>query len=224
MSNFEASALRFRPQLFTQLVGQEFVVRTLKAEIVDGRISHAYLFSGPRGVGKTSAARLLAQAINYPELLERDSLGDDLDSQWHAIRRGHAIDVIEIDGASHTSVQDVRQIREEVQFAPQQLRYKVYIIDEVHMLSGSAFNALLKTIEEPPSYVVFIFATTEVHKVPATVRSRCQQFNFRQLPLATIIEQLKMATVALKIKATDEVLFWIAKEAYGSMRDAYTLF
>lgn len=224
MNTFESSALRFRPQIFTQLVGQEFVVRTLKAEIKGDRISHAYLFSGPRGVGKTSVARLLAQAINYPHLLDRDVVDDHVDAQWHAIRKGNAIDVIEIDGASHTSVQDVRQIREEVQFAPQQSKYKVYIIDEVHMLSASAFNALLKTIEEPPSYVVFIFATTEVHKVPATVRSRCQQFTFRQIPLAIMVQQLRAAADTLALTASDEVLFWIAKESFGSMRDAYVLF
>ena len=225
MSEFESSATQFRPQIFNQLVGQEFVVRTLQAEIEDDSIAHAYLFSGPRGVGKTSAARLLAQAINYPHILHStDIKEEDVDTQWHAIRKGNAVDVIEIDGASHTSVQDVRKIREEVLFAPQQSKYKIYIVDEVHMLSGSAFNALLKTIEEPPSYVIFIFATTEIHKVPTTVRSRCQQFNFRHVPLSVIVDKLHFAANARGLSASEEVLFWIAKESSGSLRDAYTLF
>ena len=138
--------------------------------------------------------------------------------------RGNALDVIEIDGASNTSVNDIREIKDEVLFAPNSCRYKVYIIDEVHMLSNSAFNALLKTIEEPPPYIIFIFATTEIHKVPATIRSRCQQFNFRLISLEEIKDSLQLAATELEIEAEDDALFWIAKEATGSMRDAYTLF
>ncbi len=219
---YEVTARRKRPQLFDALVGQQFVVSTLKNSIEQNRIAHAYLFSGPRGVGKTSAARILAKALNCEEGPTPYPCG--VCSHCLEITRGASPDVIEIDGASNTSVNDVRVIRDEILFPPQSARYKIYIIDEVHMLSISAFNALLKTIEEPPSYVVFIFATTETHKVPATIRSRCQQFHFQLIPLETIKELLKEVAEEMKVEAEDEALFWIAKEATGSMRDAYTLF
>ena len=208
--------------MFEDLIGQEFVVSTLKNSIKAGRIAHAYLFSGPRGVGKTSAARILARAVNCEEGPTPTPCGKC--SACQEITRGNALDVIEIDGASNTSVNDIREIKDEVLFAPNACRYKVYIIDEVHMLSTSAFNALLKTIEEPPPYVIFIFATTEIHKVPATIRSRCQQFNFRLISLEELKSSLQLATTDLNIDAEDDALFWIAKEATGSMRDAYTLF
>ena len=168
--SYAPSALQYRPQTFDELLGQDFAVATLRNAVEAGQIAHAYLFSGPRGVGKTSAARILAKAINCPD---GPSAGGCEDSELsREIAAGRAADVIEIDGASNTSVNDVRQIRDEVLFAPVAARYKTYIIDEVHMLSNSAFNALLKTIEEPPPHVVFVFATTELHKVPATIRSR----------------------------------------------------
>ncbi len=220
--SFEVTASRRRPQNFDRLEGQDFVVSTLKNSIAQGRIAHAYLFSGPRGVGKTSSARLLAKALNCVNGPTAEPCG--VCDNCRGIAAGSSLDVIEIDGASNTGVNDVRAIKEEVLFPPTSSRYKIYIIDEVHMLSQSAFNALLKTIEEPPEYVVFIFATTETQKVPATVRSRCQQFNFQLIPSETIIRLLKEAASETGIQADEEALFWIARESTGSMRDAYTLF
>jgi DNA polymerase-3 subunit gamma/tau len=217
---FEVTATRRRPKSFDELAGQEFVSSTLKSSLEAEQIAHAYLFSGPRGCGKTSAARILARSLNCggaekpcgvcPSCLE--------------IARGASLDLIEIDGASNTGVNDVRQIKDEVLFPPQSSRYKIYIIDEVHMLTNNAFNALLKTIEEPPPYVVFIFATTELHKVPATIKSRCQQFAFKLIPIETISKILKDTCAEMGIAAEDEALFWIARESTGSLRDAYTLF
>src|SRR5512137_2004940 len=218
---YEVTAARKRPQTFTELVGQEFVAATLTSALRQGAIAHAYLFAGPRGVGKTSVARILAKALNCERGLTDTPCG--VCTSCREIARAAALDVIEIDGASNTSVNDVREIRDEVLFAPQSGRYKVYIIDEVHMLSNSAFNALLKTIEEPPPYIVFIFATTEAHKVPATIRSRCQQYNFRLISTAEIKEKLREASKELGVQAEDRALIWIAKEATGSLRDAYTL-
>lgn len=219
---FKVTATKKRPQLFDELAGQEFVVSTLKSSLTRDRIAHAYLFSGPRGVGKTSAARILARAVNCQEGPTANPCG--VCSSCQEISRGRSMDVIEIDGASNTSVNDIRQIRDEVLFAPNGSRYKVYIIDEVHMLSNSAFNALLKTIEEPPPYIIFIFATTEIHKVPATIRSRCQQFNFRLIAVEVIKKLLSDVCIEENIPAEEDALFWIAKEATGSMRDAFTLF
>jgi DNA polymerase-3 subunit gamma/tau len=204
------------------MVGQDFVVATLQKSIAAGKIAPAYLFSGPRGCGKTSSARILAKALNCDNGPNATPCG--VCSACTEIARGSSLDVIEIDGASNTSVNDVRQIKDEVQFPPNSCRYKIYIIDEVHMLSTSAFNALLKTIEEPPPYVIFIFATTEIHKVPATIKSRCQQFNFRLVPVELLKQVLSEAAVESSIEADDEALFWIAREATGSVRDAYTLF
>lgn len=219
---YEVTATRRRPQKFEDLVGQEFVAQTFKKSIESGKIAHAYLFSGPRGCGKTSTARILAKALNCKNGPTATPCGQC--ESCKEITAGSSLDVIEIDGASNTSVNDVRQIKDEVLFPPNSSRYKIYIIDEVHMLSTSAFNALLKTIEEPPPYVVFIFATTELQKVPATIKSRCQQFNFRLVPIEKVKEQLALAAQEIGIKAEDEALYWIAKESTGSMRDSYTLF
>ena len=219
---YEVTATRRRPQRFEDVVGQEFVVSTLQKSITAGKIAHAYLFAGPRGCGKTSSARILARALNCDDGPTATPCGKC--STCTEIAQGTSLDVIEIDGASNTSVNDIRQIKDEVQFPPNSCRYKIYIIDEVHMLSISAFNALLKTIEEPPPYVIFIFATTEIHKVPATIKSRCQQFNFRLVPVELLKDVLAAAAAETEIQVTDEALFWIAREATGSVRDAYTLF
>lgn len=219
---YEVTATRRRPQAFDSLAGQEFVAETLKNTIQSKKIAHAYLFSGPRGCGKTSTARIFAKALNCANGPTAIPCGKC--SHCLEITQGTSPDVIEIDGASNTSVNDVRQIKEEVLFAPQSARYKIYIIDEVHMLSTSAFNALLKTIEEPPEYVIFIFATTELQKVPATIKSRCQQFNFRLVPIDTVEKLLEDAAKEIGIQADEEALYWVARESTGSVRDAYTLF
>ncbi len=218
---YEVTASRKRPQTFEQLAGQEFVAATLEKSLEAGRIAHAYLFSGPRGCGKTSTARILAKALNC----EKGPTGKPCGvcDSCRSINSGSSLDVIEIDGASNTSVDNVRQIKDEVLFPPNSGRYKIYIIDEVHMLSTSAFNALLKTIEEPPPYVVFMFATTEVHKVPATIKSRCQQFSFRLVSADILVELLSEAASELGVEAEREALLWIARESGGSVRDAYTL-
>jgi len=218
---YEVTATRRRPQKFSDLVGQEFVVATLENSIRSGKIAHAYLFSGPRGCGKTSSARILAKMLNCEKGVEHAPCGEC--SACKEIAKGSCMDVIEIDGASNTSVNDVRQIKDEVLFPPNAFKYKIYIIDEVHMLSTSAFNALLKTIEEPPPYVIFIFATTELHKVPATIKSRCQQFNFRLGSIEQIKDLLAQTVKDNGMEANDEALYWIARESTGSFRDAYTL-
>jgi DNA polymerase-3 subunit gamma/tau len=215
------TATKFRPQLFQDLIGQEFVATTLQNSIQAGRIANAYLLSGPRGVGKTSAARIIAKALNC----ETGTTGIPCNTcdNCVTITRGGNTDVIEIDGASNTSVNDVRVIQEELLYPPVHSNYKVYIIDEVHMLSKSAFNALLKTIEEPPPRVVFIFATTEINKVLPTIRSRCQQFYFRLIPTDLIFNSLVGVLNNYDVKYEDDAIRWIANEGKGSMRDSYTL-
>ena len=212
----------WRPALWDEVVGQDHIVQTLKNAIAMGRIGHAYLFAGPRGTGKTTSARLLAKAANC---LAEDPANRPCNKcdNCLAVNDGRFMDLIEIDAASNTSVDDVRELRDKINFAPSQGRFKVYIIDEVHMLSTSAFNALLKTLEEPPAHVIFILATTEIHKIPATVLSRCQRFEFRRIPVPVIVEKLENLTKQEKIKIEPEALSLIARQATGSMRDAISL-
>ena len=213
---------KWRPRLWDQVVGQEHVVHTLQNAIRGGKVGHAYLFAGPRGTGKTTTARLLAKAVNClaDELSERPC---DACEHCKAVNEGRFLDLIEIDAASNTSVDDMRDLRDKINFSPTQGRYKVYIIDEVHMLSTAAFNALLKTLEEPPAHAIFILATTEVHKIPATVLSRCQRHEFRRIPVKDIVQLLKQISVEEHIQVEEDALVLIARQSTGAMRDAISL-
>lgn len=219
--DYQVSARKFRPSTFDQLIGQPHVVQTLRNAILRKHVAHAYLFSGMRGVGKTTVARILAKALNCkngptPEPCEQCESCEE-------ITRGNSVDVIEIDGASNTGVDDVRELRENVKFSPFRGSYRIYIIDEVHMLSNSAFNALLKTLEEPPPHAVFVFATTEVHKIPATITSRCQHFNFRRIPRQEIVARLQAVVDSMNVTIGKQSVGAIARASEGSMRDALSL-
>jgi DNA polymerase-3 subunit gamma/tau len=214
-------ARKWRPQTFDDVVGQQATTRALSSALSSGRIAHGYLFTGARGVGKTTAARILAKALNCergpgPRPCNACASCDEITS-------GRSVDVLEIDGASNTGVDDIRDLREKVRYLPARTRYKVVIIDEVHMLSGSAFNALLKTLEEPPPHVVFVFATTEPHKIPATVLSRVQRYDFRRIQFAQIMGRLSEICRSEGVEASEGALALIAREAEGSMRDALSL-
>ncbi len=221
-TTYQVIARKWRPQTFDDVVGQDHVVRTLKNAISRGRIAHAYLFVGPRGTGKTSTARIFAKALNCTGGPNADF--DVNDPACVAIAEGSHLDVIEIDGASNNGVDQVRDLRDTVRYAPAQGKFKVYIIDEVHMLSAQAFNALLKTLEEPPAHVKFVFATTDPQKVLPTIISRCQRFDLKPIPNELIVGRLKKIAAEEKIKVTDAALACIARLADGGMRDAQSIF
>ncbi len=214
-------ARRYRPQTFEEIIGQEHVSKTLANAIANGRIAHAYIFSGPRGVGKTTTARIFAKAVNC----EKGPTPTPCNTcpSCVAITKGNSLDVYEIDGASNRGIDEIRNLREKIRFAPSMGKYRVYIIDEVHMLTKEAFNALLKTLEEPPEHVIFIFATTEIHRVPATILSRCQRFDFRRMPIKTIMNHLRQICQAENIRIEEDALLQIAKKADGSMRDSQSI-
>ncbi len=218
---YQVIARKWRPQNFDGVVFQEHISKTLQNSIADGRVYHAYLFSGPRGVGKTTTARILAKTLNC---LEGPSSNPcDKCDNCLEIKNGNSFDVIEIDGASNRGIDDIRELRENVNFAPLKSRYKVYIIDEVHMVTREAFNALLKTLEEPPPHVKFIFATTEIHKIPDTILSRCQKFFFKKIPIESIVVHLRHIVKSEGFSVSDTALYSIARASEGSMRDAQSL-
>ena len=220
---YQVSARKYRPATFKEVVGQPFVVQTLRQGLLQKRLAHAYLFFGPRGVGKTTCARILAKAANCENLTPE---GDPCLTcpSCQRFQEGRALNLLELDAASHNSVEDIRAIIDQVHLAPPQGRYMVYIIDEVHMLSTAAFNAFLKTLEEPPPHAIFILATTEKHKVPATILSRCQRFDFRRLPTDTIAQHLSEIARKEGVEAEPEALFLIAAKSEGGLRDALSLF
>ncbi|MBI2866587.1 MAG: DNA polymerase III subunit gamma/tau [Chloroflexi bacterium] len=212
---------KWRPSTFSQVVGQDHVTTTLRHAVVSGRVAHAYLFSGPRGTGKTSTGRILAKAVNCLAPGEGDAC--DRCAMCLAISEGRALDLVEIDGASNRGIEEARDLREKVRFAPYEAKFKVYIIDEVHMLTDPAFNALLKTLEEPPPYVIFILATTEPHKVPATILSRCQRFDFRRIAEPAVMQRLAQVCEQEGLELEPAALRLIARSAGGSLRDAENL-
>ena len=223
MSEYLVLARKYRSTTFDEVIGQAHVADTLTNAIESGRIAHAYLFSGTRGVGKTTMARILAKCLNCLESDGPTSTPCNKCESCLDIARGEDMDVVEIDGASNNGVEDIRELRANVIYRPSRSRYKVYYIDEVHMVTTQAFNALLKTLEEPPEYVKFMFATTEPEKIPATILSRCQRFDFRNISTSVIADYLKTLCEREKVNSSDDGLFRVARAASGSMRDALSL-
>jgi len=223
MTQYQVLARRYRPKKFTEVVGQDPIVKTLKNGLRQNRLAHAYLFCGSRGTGKTTLARIFAKALNCPNL-DADFEPCGSCPVCTEIAAGSSIDVLEIDGASHRGIDDIRIITDSVGYAPSQGRFKIYIIDEVHMLTKEAFNALLKTLEEPPPQVKFFFATTEPHKVPETILSRCQRFNLKRIPLPLIMGKLRHIALDMQLTVEEEAVLSIAEYAEGSLRDAESFF
>lgn len=221
--SYQVTARKWRPMVFEDVVGQTHITTTLRNALATGRIAHAYIFSGQRGCGKTTTARILAKALNCSNLTS-DFNPDNACDICREITEGRSLDVIEIDGASNRGVEEIRNLRESVRYTPTRGTYKVYIIDEVHMLTKEAFNALLKTLEEPPPHVVFIFATTEIHKVPATIVSRCQRFDFRRISIDEIMARLRFIATEENISIEEDALMVVAKKGDGSLRDAQSIF
>lgn len=220
--NYIVTARKWRPLTFADVVGQDHITQTLKNAVITGRMHHAYLFCGPRGVGKTTTARIMARAVNCLNPIDAEPCNKCINCQ--AVLDGRSVDVIEIDGASNNSVDDIRKLRENAKYPPSHGKFKMYVIDEVHMLSSAAFNALLKTLEEPPPHLMFVFATTEAHKVLPTITSRCQRYDFRRMETSEIISQLKYIAGKESIKIDEKSLMIIAKRADGSMRDSQSIF
>ena len=218
---YQALYRKYRPTTFSDVVGQDHITKTLKNELDCGKIVHAYLFTGTRGTGKTTCAKILAKAINCLSPINGDPCGEC--EICRMVAQDEATDIVEMDAASNNGVDDIRELREQVNFSPAACKYRVYIIDEVHMLSGAAFNALLKTLEEPPEHVVFILATTEVHKLPATILSRCQRFDFRRINSSEIVGRLKYVASKESLNLTDDAAMLIASAADGGMRDALSI-
>lgn len=219
--SYTALYRKFRPSEFQDVKGQDHIVTTLKNQILADRIGHAYLFCGTRGTGKTTVAKIFARAVNCEHPEDGSPCGKC--ASCRTIASGNSMNVIEIDAASNNGVDNIREIREEVAYSPSEGRYKVYIIDEVHMLTPGAYNALLKTLEEPPSYVIFILATTEAHRIPVTIASRCQRYDFRRITTETIAARLRELMDEEKVEAEDRALMYVAKMGDGSMRDALSL-
>lgn len=219
---YQVTARKWRPQKFEDVVGQEHITATLKNAIKSNRIAHAFIFTGPRGVGKTTTARILAKALNCENSIDFEPCNKC--AMCKSINDSQTLDIIEIDGASNRGIDEIRTLRESVKYAPTRGKYKVYIIDEVHMLTKESFNAFLKTLEEPPSHTIFIFATTDIHKVPLTIISRCQRFDFRRIQLDTIKKTLSNIAKQEKISVDDKTLTLISKKADGALRDAQSLF
>ena len=219
---YQVTARKWRPQKFEEVVGQEHITATLKNAIKTNRIAHAYIFTGPRGVGKTTTARILAKALNCENPHDAEPCNEC--AMCKTINDSQTMDIIEIDGASNRGIDEIRTLRESVKYAPTRGKYKIYIIDEVHMLTKESFNAFLKTLEEPPAHTIFVFATTDIHKVPLTIISRCQRFDFRRIQLDTIKKTLSDIAKAENISIDDKTLTLISKKADGALRDAQSLF